>query len=228
MSGGGGDYLPLSGGTLSGPLTFSINDATAQIQFTRAGFNYIAATATGGILAFVPNGAAMTAANSALTIYPNKYIGIGNTSTTTQTNYRLYVVGTIGCTGAVTQNTSDLRLKTDLGTIDCLEVLLKLGNVFTYRYNGLAVGNRNWLDSTTLHTGIAYQNAIKANIPDFTGMDEYGYGYVNYLSSDYQATLLGGVLALALKQRAMENDVNALRQRIAKLEERIKELEMCN
>lgn len=149
-------------------------------------------------------------------------IGTNNPSST----YKLYVAGTLGVTGAVSQNISDLRLKTDIDTdVDCLEILLKLGNVFRYRYNGLAVSGRNWLDTTTLHTGIAYQNAVKAMIPDFTGTDEQGYGYVNFLSSDYQATLLGGLIRTALLQKAMQNDVNSLKERIRQLEERVAELE---
>lgn len=127
---------------------------------------------------------------------------------------------------AVLQNTSDLRLKTDIDTdVDCIGILLKLGNVFKYRYNGLAVSERNWLDSETLHTGIAYQNAVRAMIPDFTGTDEQGYGYVNFLSSDYQATLLGALIQTALLQKSIQNDVNALKERIRQLEERVAELE---
>lgn len=217
VGGTGGDYLPLSGGTLTGTL-----NASTQISLGGAGVNYINARTSGGSIAFVANGKA-TSSNgmNATLIIESAYLRAGqnNVFDIGSSSYRWKTIyGVSGnFSSAVSQNTSDLRLKTDLGSIDCLEVLLKLGNVFTYRYNLLAVGNRNWLDSTTLHTGIAYQNAIKANIPDFTGTDEYGYGYVNYLSSDYQATLLGGVLALALKQRAMENDMNGLKNEVIEL-----------
>lgn len=133
----------------------------------------------------------------------------------------------------VQQNASDLRLKTVISAdVDFIAVLLKLGNVFTYRYNSLAVQNRRSIDTQTVHTGIAYQNAVKAMIPDFTGTDVNGYGWVNFLSSDYQATMLGAFIQTALIQQTIRNDVNWLKDRMAqyeikirKLEERIRELE---
>lgn len=142
-------------------------------------------------------------------------------------SYQVYISGTLGVSGAVSQNTSDLRLKTDIDTdIDCLEILLKLGNVFRYRYNGLAVSERNWLDTTTIHTGIAYQNAVTAGIPGFTGIDEKGYGYVNFLSSDYQATLVGGLIRVYLIQMAMQNDVNWLKKEVIGLREENRDLKL--
>lgn len=375
-----GDFLPLSGGTLTGPLNFNITSATAQITFARASYNYIRCASTGGALAFVTNGLSNSIANASLaigvegifpgvsnayslglaaqrwtTLYVNtinvtsnalvnnlnaemldghtasdfvsssvlsgyvtgsqlssaistlasqswvntqlsSYLLLGGgtligTVTTTSThtpfifnynggNYNYIqcatslafiaagknsaitnatlVVRTDGITpgngtyncgstsyrwnaiygvtgnfsSAVTQNTSDLRLKTDIESVDCLEILCKVGNVFSFRYNSEAVEDRPWLDTTTLHYGLAYQNAVRANIPGFTGKDDYGYGWLNFLSSDMLALLTGGVLELYLQQREIKNDVNSLRYRVSRLEdenktlkERLKELE---
>lgn len=149
-----------------------------------------------------------------VTVLTDGNVGIGTTSPT----YKLHVNGTIGAAGTVSQNVSDIRLKTDINSVDCISQLMKMGNVFTYRYNALAVQNREWLDMSTKHTGIAYQNAVKAEIPDFTGIDEQGYGWVNFLSNDYQATVLGALMQTILRQYSHENEISSLKQRISELE----------
>lgn len=148
--------------------------------------------------------------------------GINNSSV----SYKLMVYGTIGAQGAISQNvSSDERLKQSFGREDYISIIHSLGDVVTYRYKDKAVEGKDWLDTETRHTGLIYQNAMKAQIPDFTGVDEHGYGWVNFLSSDYQATILGALIQTSLAQQAIEDDVLALRTRIKELERRVKELE---
>lgn len=212
---------------LSGALTFNISSATAQMKFTRGSLNYIHASESGGSLAFVVNGLTISQANSALRINADGISpGASGTFNCGSTNFRWN--GIYGVTGnfssAVSQNTSDLRLKTDINSVSCLEILEKIGNPFSFRYTSEAVGDRHWLDTTTIHYGFAYQNAIRAHIPGFTGTDEKGYGWINFLSSDMLALMAGGIIELSIRQRSIENDMNNLRQRINTLESENREL----
>lgn len=242
--GGSGNYLPLSGGTMTGEI---VSSSVNPLRSTYGNYGVImrndgtslwflltnSGNATGNYNSLRPfrienaNGN-IHMGNDTLYVVHGGNVGIGNTNP----SYKLHVTGTIGATGAVSQNTSDLRLKTDIESVDCLEILCKVGNVFSFRYNSEAVADRPWLDTTTLHYGLAYQNAVRANIPGFTGKDDYGYGWLNFISSDMLALLTGGVLELYLQQRKIKNDVNSLRYRVSRLEdenktlkERLKELE---
>ena len=65
-------YVKKSGDTMTGALQIDINSATKHLGFGRAGYNYIAATSSGGVLGFVSNGkAANAAANCDLIIGAN-------------------------------------------------------------------------------------------------------------------------------------------------------------
>ena len=109
----------------------------------------------------------------------------------------LKVTGKIQATGTITQSTiSDRRYKERIEDVDCLAAIDRMGDVVSYRYNAMAAAHNPSLDVTTRHTGLMYQEARKAGIPGLTGEDERGFGYVNYLSPDYQATLLGAVKQL--------------------------------
>lgn len=242
-------YLPLSGGTMTGSISTSVDSGNFINAFRgNAIFNSMAGAgafvmlsktnSTNGVFLqgafsnsyaiwYSTNVRITSGTNSALytTVLMNEDGNMSIGTLSPPTGYKLYVSGTIGATGAVSQNVSDLRLKTDIESVNCLDILCKVGNVFSYRYNSEAVADRPWLDTTTLHYGLAYQNAVRANIPGFTGTDEHGFGWLNFLSSDMLALLTGGVLELAIRQRQIENDINYLKQKVSELEERVRELE---
>lgn len=117
------------------------------------------------------------------------------------------------CSGTINQRTSsDSRLKTGFGKKDYLSLISKLGDVYTFRYTITAKENNSLLDTDRCHTGLIYQNAIQADIPDFTGIDNNGYGFINWLSPDYQATLLGAFKQLADKVKTLEEEIKRLKE----------------
>ena len=109
----------------------------------------------------------------------------------------LKVTGKIQATGMITQSTtSDRRYKERIEDVDCLAAIDRMGDVVSYVYNAMAKAHNPAIDAARRHTGLIYQEARKAGVPGLTGEDERGFGYVNYLSPDYQATLLGAVKQL--------------------------------
>lgn len=125
--------------------------------------------------------------------------------------------GSITATSAITAKaTSDFRLKENYdGLIDYRERLLKLGRVYDYNYNKKALDLYQDRIDNKRHTGLVYQNAVKAGITNFCHeKDEYGYGSLNYLSSDLIATIIGSVQANILSIRLVESEQERMRKEL--------------
>lgn len=125
--------------------------------------------------------------------------------------------GSITATGAITAKaTSDFRLKENYdGLIDYRERLLKLGRVYDYNYNKKALDLYQDRIDNKRHTGLVYQNAVKAGITNFCHeKDEYGYGSLNYLSPDLIATIIGSVQANILSIRLVESEQERMRKEL--------------
>ena len=150
----------------------------------------------------------------------------GNANPTSSTN-KWYVMeydgstwaftGSITATAAITAKaTSDFRLKENYdGLIDYRERLLKLGRVYDYNYNKKALDLYQDRIDNKRHTGLVYQNAVKAGITNFCHeKDEYGYGSLNYLSPDLIATIIGSVQANILSIRLVESEQERMRKEL--------------
>lgn len=125
--------------------------------------------------------------------------------------------GSITATAAITAKaTSDFRLKENYdGLIDYRERLLKLGKVYDYNYNKKALDLYQDRIDNKRHTGLVYQNAVKAGITNFCHeKDEYGYGSLNYLSPDLIATIIGSVQANILSIRLVESEQERMRKEL--------------
>lgn len=126
-------------------------------------------------------------------------------------------VGSITASAAITAKaTSDFRLKENYdGLIDYRERLLKLGRVYDYNYNKKALDLYQDRIDNKRHTGLVYQNAVKAGITNFCHeKDEYGYGSLNYLSPDLIATIIGSVQANILSIRLVESEQERMRKEL--------------
>ena len=123
----------------------------------------------------------------------------------------LKVTGKIQATGTITQSTtSDRRYKERIQDVDCLAAIDRMGDVVSYVYNAMAKAHNPAIDAARRHTGLIYQEARKAGVPGLTGEDERGFGYVNYLSPDYQATLLGAVKQLRRQVADLRREINEI------------------
>ena len=135
--------------------------------------------------------------------------------------------GSITATAAITAKaTSDFRLKENYdGLIDYRERLLKLGRVYDYNYNKKALDLYQDRIDNKRHTGLVYQNAVKAGITNFCHeKDEYGYGSLNYLSPDLIATIIGSVQANILSIRLVESEQERMRKELEHAKSEIKRL----
>lgn len=159
------------------------------------------------------------------------------TANPTSTINKLYVMqydgstwaftGSITATSAITAKaTSDFRLKENYdGLIDYRERLLKLGRVYDYNYNKKALDLYQDRIDNKRHTGLVYQNAVKAGITNFCHeKDEYGYGSLNYLSPDLIATIIGSVQANILSIRLVESEQERMRKELEHAKSEIKRL----
>lgn len=135
--------------------------------------------------------------------------------------------GSITATAAITAKaTSDFRLKEKYdGLIDYRERLLKLGRVYDYNYNKKALDLYQDRIDNKRHTGLVYQNAVKAGITNFCHeKDEYGYGSLNYLSPDLIATIIGSVQANILSIRLVESEQERMRKELGHAKSEINRL----
>lgn len=149
--------------------------------------------------------------------------GTANPTSSTNKSYVMeYDGSTWAFTGCVTATaitakaTSDFRLKENYdGLIDYRERLLKLGRVYDYNYNKKALDLYQDRIDNKRHTGLVYQNAVKAGITNFCHeKDEYGYGSLNYLSPDLIATIIGSVQANILSIRLVESEQERMRKEL--------------
>lgn len=164
-----------------------------------------------------------TALHSSLKdLYPTEIftvpsLGVGRNSQIAQNmldnQYGFYVdrdsyIKKLTCTSLEDRTPSDIKLKTISNKPnDYVSTIKSLGDVVSYRYNTDKEFETLSLDTGEEHTGLIYQNAVKAGIPKFTGETKDGYGWINYISPDYQAILLGAVQQLIKRVETLEDKV---------------------
>lgn len=71
-----------------------------------------------------------------------------------------------------------------------------------------------------IHTGLSYQDVSKL-FPTMCGVDEDGYGYINYISPDFISLIAGAVQLNILNLRKVESKTEYLERRIAELEKEV-------
>lgn len=136
-------------------------------------------------------------------------------------NKSFYVSGNILATGGITaKTTSDMRLKNKIGNSNYIEKLLSLGPVFDYTYNDIAKSRVGKMVDNEIHTGLSYQDVSKL-FPTMCGVDEDGYGYINYISPDFISLIAGAVQLNILNLRKVESKTKYLERRIAELEKEV-------
>lgn len=129
--------------------------------------------------------------------------------------------GNILATGGITaKTTSDMRLKNKIGNSNYIEKLLSLGPVFDYTYNDIAKSRVGKMVDNEIHTGLSYQDVSKL-FPTMCGIDEDGYGYINYISPDFISLIAGAVQLNILNLRKVESRTEYLERRIAELEKEV-------
>lgn len=129
--------------------------------------------------------------------------------------------GNILATGGITaKTTSDMRLKNKIGNSNYIEKILSLGPVFDYTYNDIAKSRVGKMVDNEIHIGLSYQDVSKL-FPTMCGVDEDGYGYINYISPDFISLIAGAVQLNILNLRKVESRTEYLERRIAELEKEV-------
>ena len=173
------------------------------------------------------NASTATTLQTSRTIWGQSFNGAGNVSGSLTGVASITASGNITAAGAITaKSSSDFRLKENYdGLIDYRERLLKLGRVYDYNYNKKALDLYQDRIDNKRHTGLVYQNAVKAGITNFCHeKDEYGYGSLNYLSPDLIATIIGSVQANILSIRLVESEQERMRKELEHAKSEIKRL----
>ena len=163
------------------------------------------------------NASTATTLQTSRTIWGQSFNGARNVSGSLTGVASITASGNITAAGAITaKSSSDFRLKENYdGLIDYRERLLKLGRVYDYNYNKKALDLYQDRIDNKRHTGLVYQNAVKAGITNFCHeKDEYGYGSLNYLSPDLIATIIGSVQANILSIRLVESEQERMRKEL--------------
>ena len=173
------------------------------------------------------NATTATTLQTSRTIWGQSFNGAANVSGSLTGVASITASGNITAAGAITaKSSSDFRLKENYdGLIDYRERLLKLGRVYDYNYNKKALDLYQDRIDNKRHTGLVYQNAVKAGITNFCHeKDEYGYGSLNYLSPDLIATIIGSVQANILSIRLVESEQERMRKELEHAKSEIKRL----
>ena len=150
--------------------------------------------------------------------------GIDGAWVTGNINWRFE--GNIVATGEVTAgSSSDASLKTILGKQDYAKRLLDLGMVVDYTYNDLAFSRNVRSIERRAYTGLIYQN-VKDVLPQMAGEDADGYGYLNYIHTDYINLIAGALQQTILKQETIEQRVERLERENEDLKEQLNSLKL--
>lgn len=137
----------------------------------------------------------------------------------------LYIEGNILANGGITaKTTSDIRLKNKIGNSNYIEKLLSLGPVFDYTYNDIAKSRVGKMVDNEIHTGLSYQDVSKL-FPTMCGVDEDGYGYINYISPDFISLIAGAVQMSILNIKDLYNKQKTIYDNLEDALKRIEELE---
>lgn len=201
--------------------SYSVNgsgNVNMYLPSTMTGFSSITSTTFSGSLSGNASSASTaTKLTTARTIWGQSFNGTANVSGSLTGVASITASGNITAAGAITaKSSSDFRLKENYdGLIDYRERLLKLGRVYDYNYNKKALDLYQDRIDNKRHTGLVYQNAVKAGITNFCHeKDEYGYGSLNYLSPDLIATIIGSVQANILSIRLVESEQERMRKEL--------------
>lgn len=167
---------------------------------------------------------------------PSNYIGLGFYGGS-GANLKMYynsssiligsftVNGNIAASGGITaKSTSDIRLKIKLESPKSYkERILELGPVFDYQFNSLAKSRVGKNADSLNHIGLGYQTA-KVSMPVITGLDEDGYGYINYIHPDLIALSIGAIQEIISEEYTIKKDIDSLKNRVRQLEAENKQL----
>ncbi len=137
-------------------------------------------------------------------------------TTTNSSGAKLHVVGNVYSTGdMVSASSSDRRLKHQFAVENYSAQILRLGAVMSYEWSDKARMLDPGKYDMLRHNSVVWQRARKVGIPGFCGMDDRGYGYINWLNKDYQAVLLGAVQDTIRTIRNHEARIKKLEGKIA-------------
>lgn len=120
-------------------------------------------------------------------------------------------------------SSSDRRLKKILSTADYRKRLLSLGDVVDYEYNDKAFQRNARTTEHRRYTGLIYQNVVNV-LPQMAGMDDDGYGYLNYIHTDYINLIAGALQQTIRKQETIEQRVERLERENEELKQQLKRL----
>ena len=136
----------------------------------------------------------------------------------------LTVAGNIAAYGEVAAgSSSDRRLKKILSTPDYRKRLLSLGDVVDYEYNDKAFQRNARTTEHRRYTGLIYQNVVSV-LPQMAGKDDDGYGYLNYIHTDYINLIAGALQQTIRRQETIEQRVARLEKENAELKQQLKRL----
>ena len=144
-------------------------------------------------------------------------IGMGTKSP----SEKLHVIGNILATGEISAgSSSDARLKTIFGRQDYIKRLMDIGMVVDYEYNELAFTRNVRSIERRRYTGLIYQD-VKKVLPQMAGEDADGYGYLNYIHTDYINLIAGALQQTIQKQETIEQRVERLEKENTELKNKI-------
>ena len=130
----------------------------------------------------------------------------------------------ISATGEIAAgSSSDRRLKTILDKQDYIKRLMNIGMVVDYEYNDLAFSRDVRSIERRRYTGLIYQN-VKNVLPQMAGEDADGYGYLNYIHTDYINLIAGALQQTILKQETIEQRVERLEKENCELKQKLSKL----
>lgn len=208
--------------------SYNLDISSTSTFAGKATFNGgLSGTLTGSLSGNASSASTATKLTNTRTIWGQSFNGTANVSGSLTGVASITASGNITAAGAITaKSSSDFRLKEKYdGLIDYRERLLKLGRVYDYNYNKKALDLYQDRIDNKRHTGLVYQNAVKAGITNFCHeKDEYGYGSLNYLSPDLIATIIGSVQANILSIRLVESEQERMRKELEHAKSEIKRL----
>ena len=134
--------------------------------------------------------------------------------------------GNIVATGEIAAgSSSDLRLKAIHEKQDYIKRLMDIGMVVDYEYNDLAFSRNVRSIEKRTYTGLIYQD-VKNVLPQMAGEDADGYGYLNYIHTDYINLIAGALQQTILKQETIEQRVERLERENEDLKEQLNSLKL--
>lgn len=115
-------------------------------------------------------------------------------------------------------SSSDRRLKLRFAVEDYTARIMRLGAVMDYEWSDKARALDPGKYDAVRHSSVVWQRARKVGIPGFCGVDGRGYGFVNWLNKDYQASLLGAVQETIRTVRRHDDEIRQLHRHVSELE----------